>query len=190
MALRSRGSRLRLFSSNICIRFATINTETFPVQTRKKHPGGRPRKFREPSHPVTVTLPERTLEQLASIDHDRARAIVRATDLATPDRVPPHKLVDVVEVASGTALLIVPPSRYLKKIRRLRLVEVAPSRFLLTIPSGTPLAELEVAINDLLDDLPPNEAREREMMKELLAQFRRLRRADLMSKAEILLVTI
>lgn len=160
------------------------------MEKRVRHPGGRPRKFQEPSHPITVTLPERTLQQLASIDHDRARAIVRATDLALPDQVPPQKLVEVVEVAPGLGVLVVPPSRFLKKIRMMRLAEVAPSRFLLTIPSGTALAELEVALNDLADELPDAEARERAIIRELLTQFRRLRRADQVSKAEIMLVAI
>ncbi len=156
----------------------------------KKHPGGRPRKFQEPSHPITVTLPERTLAQLASIDHDRARAIVRATDMALPHHVPPQRLVEVVEVAPGTGMLVVPPSRFLKKIKLLRLVEVAPSRFLLTIPSGTSLSELEIALVDLLEDLPGQEERERAMLTELHGMFRRLRRGDQMTKAEVLFVAI
>lgn len=154
------------------------------------HPGGRPRKFDEPSHPITVTLPERTLRQLASIDHDRARAIVRATDMALPHEVPPQRLVEIVEVAPNVGILVVPPSRFLKKIKLLRLAEVAPSRFLLTIPSGTSPTELEVALGDLATDLPTDEVRERAMIQELISQLRRLRRSAQMSKAEILLVAI
>lgn len=155
-----------------------------------RHPGGRPRKFDEPSHPVTVTLPERTLRQLASIDHDRARAIVRATDMALPNEVPPQKLVEIVEVAPNLGLLVVPPSKFLKKIKLLRLVEVAPSRFLLTIPSGTSPTEIEVALGDMANDLPDTEARERAIIFEIVTQLRRLRRSAQMSKAEILLVAI
>ncbi|MCO5044083.1 MAG: hypothetical protein J5I99_01785 [Verrucomicrobia bacterium] len=157
---------------------------------KTRHPGGRPRKFHEPSHPVTVTLPDRTLNQLASIDHDRARAIVRVTDLALPHDVPPRRLIEVIEVSPGVGILVVPPSRFLKKIRLLRLAEIAPSRFLITIPSGTALAELEVALHDLADVIPEEEARERAIIQELLAMFRRLRRADQVSKAEIMLVAI
>ncbi len=158
------------------------------MKPRQRHPGGRPRKFQEPSHPVTVTLPDRTLQLLASIDHDRARAIVRATDLAVPNEVPPQKLVEVVEVAPGVGILVVPPSQILKRVRKLKLAEIAPSRYLLTIPTGTALAELEVAIHDILDELPETEARERAIVSELLTLFRRLRRADQVTKAEIMLV--
>ena len=48
----------------------------------ERTPGGRPPKFKEPSGPVTVTLPKRTLDQLRSIDDDRAIAIVKAVDAA------------------------------------------------------------------------------------------------------------
>jgi len=156
----------------------------------KKHPGGRPRKFQEPSHPITVTLPNRTLELLASIDHDRAKAIARATDMALPAHVPPQRLVEIIEVAERVGLLVTPPSRYLKKIRLLNMVEVAPSRFLLTLPSGTALAELEVAVSDMLDEIPRDEARERAILKELLNHMQRLRRADQVTKAEILVVAL
>src|SRR4029079_11482540 len=37
---------------------------------------GRPRKFAQPSRPVTVTLPEDTLTRLGTIDADLGRAIV------------------------------------------------------------------------------------------------------------------
>jgi hypothetical protein len=160
------------------------------MPTKKKHPGGRPRKFSEPSQPVTVTLPARTLAQLARIDRDRARAIVRTVDLALPHEIPPHRLVEVATVAPDVGMLVVPPSRYLKKIKMLRLVEVAPSRFLLTVPTGTALSDLEIALVDLLEDLPPSEERERAMLAELHGLFRRLRRGDQMSKAEILFVAV
>lgn len=155
-----------------------------------KHPGGRPRKFAEPSTPITVTLPMRTLEELAAIDHDRARAIVRATDMALPDRVPPHRLVEIVKVAENTGLLVVPPSKFLKKIRVMRMVEIAPSRFLLTLPGGTTPSELELAVSDLFETVPDSEVRERTILRELLGHFRRLRRASQLSKTEILLVAL
>lgn len=160
------------------------------MPARTKHPGGRPRKFNEPSHPVTVTLPERTLVQLAHIDRDRARAIARAVDMALPHHVPPERLVEVAEVAPGVGMLVVPPSKYLKKIKLLRLIEVAPSRFLLTITTGTSLSDLEIALVDIIEDLPPTEERERAMLTELHGMFRKLRRGDQMTKAEVLFVAI
>jgi len=51
---------------------------------------GRPRKFQEASRPVTVTLPQRTLELLSTFDEDRGRAIVKVTDAVAPRRSGAH----------------------------------------------------------------------------------------------------
>ena len=160
------------------------------MSKKKKHPGGRPRKFKEASHPVTVTLPERTLRLLESLDRDRARGIVRAVDMALPDHVPPQHLVEVATVAPGVGMLVVPPCKSLRKLKFVRMVEVAPSRFLLVVPTGMALSEVEVALTDLLDDVPASEARERAILSELHGLFRRLRRGDQMTKAEMLFVAL
>jgi len=44
--------------------------------------------------------------------------------------------VDLVEVAPGAAVIMVGPSRSLRKIPWLKLAELSPRRFLLTIVSG------------------------------------------------------
>ncbi len=155
---------------------------------RQKHAGGRPPKFKVPSRPVTVTLPDRTLEDLANIDADRARAIVKATDAALNQRGQASTSVQVVEVAPGAGLIVVGPSRYLKKIPWLRIAEIAPARYLLSIPVGMPVDSLEVAIGDVLDEIPETETRERGMMKELRELMRGLRRGQKVTKAEILFV--
>ena len=116
---------------------------------------GRPPKFQEPRRPVTVTLPESTLAKLAAINPDRAQAIVKATHAAMPRKANGHKRVELVEVMPGLGVLIVGPSRYLQKIKWLRLVELAPMRYLLVVPSGTAIDSLEVAIIDLLENLEP-----------------------------------
>ena len=43
-----------------------------------KSKSGRPRKFEGPSKVITLTLPTETLQQIESICHDRAKAIVQA----------------------------------------------------------------------------------------------------------------
>ena len=63
-----------------------------------KKGGGRPPKFREPRHPVTMTLPERILDQLAEIDPDRTRAVVKVTEAVVgtgKGRFKPVELIDV-----------------------------------------------------------------------------------------------
>jgi hypothetical protein len=150
---------------------------------------GRPPKFREPRRPVTVTLPERTLRLLAAVDRDRARAIVRVTDATLPSAdTADSRLVEVVEILPGIGIILVGPSRYLKQIPWLRLVELAPGRLLLSIPSGTPVESLEIAVHDLLEAVPATESRERAILEGLHALIRRLRRGRSLSKAEMLFV--
>ncbi|MGH7857691.1 MAG: hypothetical protein ACREQY_10215, partial [Candidatus Binatia bacterium] len=96
--------------------------------------------------------------------------------------------VQIVDIEPGKAVILVGPSRSLRRIPFLRLVEVAPARYLLTIPTGTPIESLEVAILDVLEGLPAKERHERALLEELLDHIRRLRRGRKMSKAELVFV--
>ena len=153
-----------------------------------KHAGGRPPKFSEPRRAVTVTLPERTLARLADVDTDRARAIVKVTDAALGKELPPGRLVEVLETEPGMGVILVGPSKYLRRIPWLKLVEVAPLRYLLVLPTGTPIDTLEVALRDVLDDLPASEERERDILEQLELRMRHLRRGKKVTKAEMLFV--
>jgi len=148
---------------------------------------GRPPKFQEPRHPITVTLPESTLAQLAAINSDRSRAIVKAATAALPVD-PKRKPVELVEVLPGLSVILIGPSRYIQKIKWLRLVEVAPLRFLLTIPTGTAVDSLELALLDLLQNLKPYEDREGLILEGLRDLIRRLRVDGKLSKGELLFV--
>ena len=148
---------------------------------------GRPPKFQEPRHPITVTLPESTLAQLAAINSDRSRAIVKAATAALPVD-PKRKPVELVEVLPGLSVILIGTSRYIRKIKWLRLVEVAPLRFLLTIPTGTAVDSLELALLDLLQNLKPYEDREGLILEGLRDLIRRLRVDGKLSKGELLFV--
>jgi hypothetical protein len=147
---------------------------------------GRPPKFHEPRRPVTVTLPESTLDRLASIDPDRARAIVKLTDATIPNHGKSPD-VELVEVAPGLGVIIVGPSELLRKIKWLRLVEVAPTRFLITIPLGTSVDSLELAIVDLLEEAKPG-GWDHSTLLTLRNLIRKLRRRGELSKAEMLFI--
>ena len=149
---------------------------------------GRPPKFTGPRRPVTVTLPESTLQQLGLIDRDRARAIVKAANAALPNGESGKARVEVVEMAPGIGIILVGPSSYLKRIKWLRLVEVAPMRFLLSQPPGTPPDSLEVELLDLLETVPPSEPAEHAMLDDLRCLMRAVRRGRSLSKAEMLFV--
>lgn len=152
----------------------------------KSQTKGRPPKFDEPRRPITVTLPESTLARIAALDADRAKAIVKLTDAAIPTH-PRQNSVELIEVAPGLSLIIVGPSQRLREIKWLRMIEVAPTRFLLTIPSGTPIDSLELAIGDLVDETPAEESEYPSLLK-LRDLIRKLRRRGDISKGEMLFV--
>ena len=96
--------------------------------------------------------------------------------------------VDLVEVSPGLAIIIVGPSQLLQRIEWLRLVEVAPMRFLLSIPPGTSIDSLELAVIELLEDTKPYDDREGSLLSQLRDLIRTLRRRGELSKAEMLFV--
>ena len=156
----------------------------------KKTPNarGRPRKFADPSRPVTITLPERTLRHLADVDPDRAKAIVKIIDAFSAEAWPDHRRVTLASVDEKSALIVIGPSARLKTIPWLRLIEITPTRYLLALPAGTPPEKLEVELGDIIDNLPENDGYERALLEDLRKQVRHHRRTDKMSKLEIILV--
>jgi hypothetical protein len=137
---------------------------------------------------VTVTLPETTLARLATIDPDRAHAIVKATDAALPMGGEGKNPVELVEIQPGMEILIVGPSQYLQRITWLRLVQVAPLRYLVVLPTGTVVDSLEIAITDLLEGMDDADLWERNLLEQLRSTIRGLRREGRFSKAELLLI--
>ena len=150
--------------------------------------GGRPPKFDEVRRPVTVTLPERVLRSLASLDADRARAIVKCVDAVVGTGGGEATAVDLVEVLPGKAVIVVGPSRALKQVPWLHLAEIAPARYLLVLPSGVPIERLEVEIQDILENLDPERAEERSMIEKLRVLIGTHRRRKTVTKAELLFV--
>jgi hypothetical protein len=156
---------------------------------KKSNPGGRPPKFGEPRRPVTMTLPVRILEQLAVINPDRTLAVVKATEAVMGSSGKQFKLVELVQMAPGKSLIVVGSSLALRQISWLRLIEIAPARYLLTIPSGTPIEALEVALRDLAHD--PEQVknqRETQVLDDLLQLIGQHRRSMRLSKAELLII--
>lgn len=161
---------------------------TAPSDTRSG--GGRPPKFDEPSRPITITLPESTLRGLQRIDPDRGRAIVRLTQDALREQTANQPLVEILEMAPNTGLIVVGPSLTLKRIPFLHLVEVSPTRFLIALDAGNDYRALELAVQDLLEELPASEDHERDLLHELVKMAKKLRQSARVSMAEVLLVKL
>ncbi len=152
--------------------------------------GGRPPKFSGPSRPVTLTLPESTLEGLKQIHADRGQAIVKLTEAALRSGAAPHSHVEIVQMADNTGLLVVGPSEVLRRIPFLHLVEVAPGRFVMAMDPGNDFRVLELALRDALEDVPESDQRERELVAQLLEQISVLRKSARVRMAEILFVEL
>jgi hypothetical protein len=102
---------------------------------------------------------------------------------AGPDR----PAIEIVTVARDQAVILMGSCRPLARLPRLRPIEIAPGRFLLTIEPGTPTETLEVELSDLLD-ASETSAEDRAALGELLRILRTARRERSISKAEILFV--
>ncbi len=166
-----------------------------PHSSRKKSDakssrGGRPRKFTEPSRPITVTLPERTLKQLTQINNDRAKAIAKAVSMAVAELDTTSSTAEIIKNGSGVGFVVVGPSRYLKNVAGLRMVEIMPDRHLLTIKTGTSPAALEVELLDIIERIPSNDRTELDLLTKLTGILRSTRQASRMNKEEVLLIDV
>lgn len=168
--------------------FKTINAMV--AKKSRKAPVGRPAKFAEASLPVTVTLPLRTLASLQRIDQDRAKAIVKCTEAVTGAGLADKWHVEIIKVLDDCGLIVIGPCASLHKLPDLRLIEIAPLRFLLVILDNYSPHALELDIMDLIEGLAPEEEEERALLEELRLELSRHRRQDSMTSASILLVDI
>lgn len=156
--------------------------------SKKSRSAGRPPKFLEDRHPVTVTLPVRVLDILKTVDPDRARAIAKLADMVSRggrDRKP----VEIVEVAPHRGLIVVTESPSLRSIEGLRLIEIAPTRFLITVEASLSVESLEVQIQDRIEEASGS-PEEIALLKELFSQLRHQRRRKAVSKEELLIVSM
>lgn len=115
--------------------------------------------------------------------------MVKVTEAVMGNGKGRFKPVDLIEMAPRKSLIVVGPSKALRSIPWLRLIEITPGRFLLTIPSGTSIEALEVALRDLgiYLELLKNE-RENTFLHELLELIGHQRRSQRLPKAEILVI--
>jgi len=155
-----------------------------------KAAGGRPPKFKEVRRPITVTLPERILKSLERVNHDRALALVKCVEAVVGTGQEEEHPVELIEVLSGKALIVVNSNRSLGRIEWLRLVEIAPARYLLVLPPGMPIERLEVELQDLLESLDPAEESESLLIQQLQKMLTQHRRQKMITKGELLLVDV
>lgn len=88
----------------------------------------------------------------------------------------------------GSGLIVVGLCASLARIPWLNMIEIAPARYLLTVPSGTAVEVLEVAIRDEIEHLPTSEQREKSMLETQKNLLVWVRRASTVTKSELLIV--
>jgi hypothetical protein len=158
------------------------------MKNQKIYLGNQLPKTDEPKRVVTIALPEKTLSVLEAYDQDLAQAIVKVTDRAIQKPFPKGSSFEIVKVAPHKSVFIVGSDTLLSKIQWIKLVEIAPGRNLITIPSGTSLESLEVAILELIENMHSDESMEQTLLQEFCKYVGRLRRYNKMSAVEILIV--
>jgi len=128
------------------------------------------------------------LQLLTAVDSDRAKAITKLAGTVLNKNDKPLKPVTTVNIGEGRAIILVGYSEQLNRIPWLRLIEVAPARHLISIRSGTSIESMEVAIQDLLEELPMEKSLDREIMGTLMQILRASRRTKTTLKEEILFI--
>lgn len=141
-----------------------------------RRPRGRPPKFGRPSRLVALTLPEDVLAWLRSIDPDPARAIVGMFERGSSAAREAHVDRAVTEIAllSGRRGLILVDRRAFVGLPGVDLLPLDHGRAFLALRNGAGMAELELAVADLVDESAPGP--EREALATLRAQLRSWRR--------------
>ena len=115
---------------------------------------GRPRKFAEPSRAVTLTLPEHIIDELAGVDADLSRAIVRITERTRRSRAASARGESpaVALTRFGRhAVIVVSPSPALAGVKGVELVPMPDGRALIALERARTIADLELTLEDALD---------------------------------------
>jgi len=149
---------------------------------------GRPRKFTVPSRPVTVTLPERVLTALASIDGDLGRAIVRLAQPALGKQ--PHAPAELATFGRHS-VIVVNPSRTLEQRTGVELIHLPDGRALISFDQTRTIPALELMIKDALEDpdLPAGDRDIFDAIADILKTARRSDRVALLQRNVIVLET-
>ncbi len=136
---------------------------------------GRPPKYGSPSQVVAVTLPSDVVEALRRMHSDVGWAIVSLVrrSKAGVGREAPTSHADLVDVGAGQSLIVVNPD-LLSFLPGVQMVPLSPTQAFLALEPGRGMADLELAVVDHLDQLPPASAEARAVV-EFRAQLRRWR---------------
>lgn len=159
-----------VFATNIRL---TLNSH---ANARPGGRQGRPRKFSRPSCAVTLTLPEDVIAVLKAVDADLSRAVVRVVQpLMVAQSLP--VAAKVTTLGDRGALILLPPSRWLREFAGVELITLSDGRALLSFDEGMSIADFELSLRDAVaDDILQQD--DRAMLQELATILRDARRSD------------
>jgi len=110
---------------------------------------GRPRKFGRPARSVALTLPLDVIAALERHDSDLSRAVVELAAKAGPDRAAAREAE--LSRYGRRAVIVVSPSRTLRRVRGIELVPLPSGRALISLDQSLTPEAFELRLRDLLD---------------------------------------
>jgi hypothetical protein len=141
---------------------------------------GRPPKFGRRSQVVALTLPQDVLDSLRTLHPDPGWAIVQLVESTLGDgaaKRPPKEATALVELAHlpGKRGLILVQPKLFKRLRGVSTLPLADGRAFLAFDQAQGLADLEVAILDTLEGIPPDSGQHAQLMqiRDILRAWRR-----------------
>lgn len=149
---------------------------------------GRKPKFQEPSSSITITLPDRILQQLNRVDTDRAKGIVKCVENTLSTNL--ENTVKVLKISDKEGILTVGPCNILSDIPHIKLIEISPLHYIISKPSGTPVEMIEIALIDLIEKVSDDQREEKEMLMNIRNHLKSHRKNDSLQTMEIILLNV
>lgn len=157
---------------------------------------GRPPKFGRPSQIVALTLPQDVLDALRTVHRDLGWAIVRLVEstlgggAANRTSTPPP-LAELAHLPGKRALIVIQPQAC-RGLRGISTIPLADGRAFLALDQAGGLADLEVAILDVLDATPRQTRRGAQLMqlRDIVRAWRRDPGLTVRSKSIIVMNTL
>lgn len=149
---------------------------------------GRKPKFQEPSSSITITLPDRILQQLNMVDADRAKGIVKCVENTLSNEI--DKKLKILKISEQEGVLTIGPCNILKQIPHIKLIEISPLHYIVSKPVGTTFEMIEIAIIDLLEKIGDDQAEEKEILVNIRKYLKKHREKNALQTREIILFNV
>lgn len=149
---------------------------------------GRPRKYGRAARPITVTLPEDVLARLSAIHDDLGQAIVKLVERRAPARPATPRNAEVTAYGSH-AVIVVTPTKALKRLPGVQLVPVGNGRALISLDVPRTLAQFELDLRDAAEREGTSDE-DREALTKIAVILGRSRRSRGVSVAERTIIVL